>query len=61
MPSTFNPHAVCHFLLASATLLAAGATAAPRLLPAQAGDLAPNTLSAPLPKPHPTSNASRSP
>jgi hypothetical protein len=50
MPSTFNPHAVCHFLLASATLLAAGATAAPRLLPAQAGDLAPNTLSAPAAK-----------
>ncbi len=45
MLTTFNQQPVCRFLIASASLLAASATAAPRFLPAQAGDLAPKALS----------------
>ena len=39
MHTTLNPHIVRAFLIASASMLAAGAEAAPRFLPAQAGDL----------------------
>lgn len=37
--TTFHPHIVRAFLLASATMLATGAVGAPHFLPAQAGDL----------------------
>jgi hypothetical protein len=47
MYSTLNPHIVRAFLLASATMLAGGAHAAPRFLPAQAGDLVPQKIVAP--------------
>lgn len=47
MHTTFNPHIVRAFLLASAGMLAAGAGAAPRFLPAQAGDLIPQAVIAP--------------
>ncbi|MES2317352.1 MAG: DUF4785 domain-containing protein [Pseudomonadota bacterium] len=47
MHTTFHPHIVRAFLLASATLLAAGAAAAPRFLPGQAGDLVPQKIAAP--------------
>ena len=40
--TTFHPHIVRAFLLASASMLTTGADAAPRFLPAQAGDLAPS-------------------
>jgi hypothetical protein len=47
MHTPFQPHIVRAFLLASATMLGAGAEAAPRFLPAQAGDLVPKALVAP--------------
>jgi hypothetical protein len=47
MHTSFHPHIVRAFLLASASMLAAGADAAPRFLPAQAGDLVPQRIVAP--------------
>ncbi len=47
MHTKFPPHIVRAFLLASASLLSATAGAAPRFLPAQAGDLIPQALVAP--------------
>lgn len=47
MHTPFHPNVVRAFLLASATMLGAGADAAPRFLPAQAGDLVPRAIVAP--------------
>lgn len=47
MHTTFNPLIVRAFLLASAGMLASSAGAAPRFLPAQAGDLIPQAVVAP--------------
>lgn len=47
MQNTFNPNTVRAFLLVSATMLSAGAAAAPRFLPTQPGDLVAPALAAP--------------